>query len=160
MITWEELKSILDYDPSTGVFTYKVRRGTRKFPGDEAGSLTLLGYVSIKINRKPYFAHRLAWLYQTGQWPKNQIDHKNRLKTDNRFENLRDVTPAVNQQNHTRAQTGNPTGLRGVTRINSGFKASIKPVGSKQIYLGVYRTPQEAHGAYLLAKSTLHQSVT
>lgn len=153
MIAQAELKSVLHYEPETGVFTWLARRGQNS-AGSEAGSAHSQGYVTVKYQGRHYYAHRLAWLYVTGYWPENQIDHRNRIKSDNRFDNLRDVTPSINQLNHIRAQAGNRSGFRGVTQIASGFKANIKlKPGERQLYLGTFRTGAEAHQAYLTAKN-------
>jgi hypothetical protein len=67
----------------------------------------------VRIDGVLYLAHRLAWLYVYGALPGNVIDHKNNTKTDNRIENLRDVTPSQNQWN-TRVQKNSKSGTKGV----------------------------------------------
>lgn len=94
------LKEILNYNPETGIFTWKSRR-PRIRVGQIAGSKNNERYVNIKIDGILYKAHRLAWLYMTGEWPKDQIDHINGIRDDNRFCNLREVTNASNQWNKT-----------------------------------------------------------
>ncbi len=88
-ITHAELINLYRYDPETGLL-YGKRKET------PVGSLNTEGYVKVKIRNKLYSLHRLAWFYVTGEWPKNIIDHKNRVKYDNRFSNLRDVTHIEN----------------------------------------------------------------
>lgn len=92
-LTSESLKLALNYDSKTGLFT-NVENG--KLCGCDSNSH---GYISIGVYGKRHLAHRLAWLYVYGEFPKNQIDHINRVKTDNRIENLRDVTSAENLKN-------------------------------------------------------------
>jgi hypothetical protein len=104
----------LDYDPDTGVFTWKPRPGDKKWNakhvGEVAGSIASGGYRQIMVDRKNYMAARLAWLYVHGEWPKNHIDHINRIRTDDRLVNLRDVTPVVNSNNRS-DNNGLPEGV-------------------------------------------------
>ena len=80
MITQSELKNILHYNQDTGVFTW-IKNSI------VAGTVEKKGYIAIKINRKSYKAHRLAWLYIYGNFPKEQIDHLNGIKNDNCINN-------------------------------------------------------------------------
>lgn len=160
VITQQRLKDLLHYDAVTGLFTWRIKRKSVN-PGDVAGCL-LRGYVVIRVDGKGYKAHRLAWLYMTGKWPDQQIDHKDTIKTNNRFDNLRDVTPSGNKQNMRRAPSSNKTsGLLGVSfnKIANKFKAEIR-VGGEKKHLGYFICPEEAHEAYLSAKRKLHQCGT
>ena len=105
------LKELLIYDPTTGIFNWKVKVGKHNV-GDVAG--TKQRYVRIRISGKDYMAHRLAWLYAYGCWPVNQIDHINRDKLDNRLCNLRDVPQSINQRN-VGLRKDNSSGVRGVS---------------------------------------------
>ncbi len=87
-LTYDLLHEFLEYRPETGEFFWRVQRGQNK-PGDPAGTLYNNGYVVIRINRKGYLAHRLAWFMEFGQWPENHLDHINRDRADNRLVNLR-----------------------------------------------------------------------
>jgi hypothetical protein len=85
-LTAERLRELLNYDPDTGVFTWRVRPVHSHRVGDIAGSVrTTRGYRLIGVAGRVYKAHRLAWLYMMGEWPKDQIDHINRDPSDNRF---------------------------------------------------------------------------
>jgi len=97
-LTYERLIHLLWYDPDTGRFIWQnsVRRG---WNGKVAGSLCTGGYIQIIIDGHPYRANRLAWLYMTGEWPQWEVDHKNRIKTDNSWDNLRDITHQENSLN-------------------------------------------------------------
>jgi hypothetical protein len=112
MLTQERLKYLFDYDPLTGIFTRKVRIGIHK-PGSIAGSPQNKGYIQMYVDKKNYLAHRLAWLYIYGSFPKIQIDHINRIKTDNRIDNLRDVSNSENQHN-IGVRSHNQSGVTGV----------------------------------------------
>ena len=94
------LKSILHYNKASGFFTWIAapRRG-RSYVGKRAGVIGNHGYLVIGISGKTYLAHRLAWLYVTGEFPKNQVDHKNRKRTDNRWLNLREASYGENLAN-------------------------------------------------------------
>ena len=123
MCTEKRLKELLNYDPITGLFIRVVKRGPFK-KGAIAGSVND-GYVCIQIGKKSYKAHRLAFLYMTGSMPVNQVDHINRIRSDNRWENLRDVTHAENQHN-TVAQSNSKSGIKGVYKNGNSWTAQIE----------------------------------
>jgi len=100
MLTQSQLKEILTYNPDTGIFTWLVASNGRIRVGDIAGT-TDNGYVRIMIERTKYRAHRLAWLYVHGESPKEQIDHINHIRDDNRINNLRCVSCHENFKNMT-----------------------------------------------------------
>ena len=143
MITVGELKSLLDYNPSTGLFIWKSDRTSTVREGDVAGT-NCKGYITITINGKRYQAHRLAWLYMTGNLPNNQIDHINGVRDDNRFCNLREVDNSENARN-SKHRDNNTSGHIGVNFEVRGSKwtANIK-VDGKKIYLGRFPTKDEA----------------
>lgn len=154
MLTQSELKELLHYDPNTGEFTWLVERLPTK-PNDSAGSKNKNGYIHIKINGRIYKAHRLVWLYMTGNWP-NNIDHIDGNGYNNCWNNLRECSHAENQQNRIKSKT-NKSGFLGVSwdKINNKWMAQINVNGQKK-FLGRYATPQEAHHAYLDAKAKYH----
>lgn len=99
MITQTRLKELLNYDPITGIFTWKISRGGRN-PGSIAGSRdTLRDYITIQIDGTLYRAHRLAFLYMLGRLPEDQVDHIDRCRYNNAWNNLRECTQAENQLN-------------------------------------------------------------
>lgn len=165
-ITQDDLRSILHYEPETGIFTWLKRRNNRAKAGSVAGGLDKNGYITISyLGRKP-FAHVLAWIYMTGEHPTRHIsvvDHINGIPNDNRFCNLRLVTHKANIENQIRAHKGTRSGLLGVTtRKRPGgvsFEARIRSDG-KLHYLGYFETPQAAHEAYLNAKRRMHAGNT
>lgn len=111
MLTQARLKEVLKYDRKTGVFTWRVQRGNAIPPGTVAGWVTQYGYRWVEVDGKGYMASRLAWLYVKGRWPSAMVDHKNRVRDDNRWCNLREVTRKQNMENRT---VTNPTGCTGV----------------------------------------------
>lgn len=154
-LTAERLREVLAYDPATGVFTQKVRTSIRVKVGAVAGSLHRRGYIHITIDGRRHFAHRLAWLYVTGEWPPDQIDHRNGIRDDNRVDNLRLANKALNMQNMREACADNKTGFLGVSPRRGKFRSTIT-VNGKQKHIGTFPTPEEAHAAYLKAKRQLH----
>jgi hypothetical protein len=163
----EFLNQHIHYDKETGVFTRVKDHVKKKYL---AGSVTGVsrpdGYLQIMIDGKIFLAHRLAWLYEFGEVPSKNIDHINGNKKDNRIENLRSVTQAVNVQNIRKTK-----GIRthsqflGVSLANKGsckekpYKARIV-VNSKEIHLGTFDTEENAHQAYVQAKRKYHEGCT
>lgn len=148
----EDLRERLNYDPDTGVFTWKV--SMKRLIGKRAGTLQhgyLVITVSINGVRQSYLAHRIAWLYVHGEWPLKQIDHINGCRDDNRIANLREATAAQNIINSQRKRSG----LRGVQKRWGGYLAYIQHSG-RQCYLGSFPTAEEAHAAYRDAARKLH----
>jgi hypothetical protein len=95
MLTAERLRELLDYDPETGVFTRRITTGRNRRwkAGDKVSGRpsATTGYLGIGIGKRRYAAHRLAWLWMTGEWPKNLMDHRDCDRTNNRWVNLREV---------------------------------------------------------------------
>ena len=142
MITQKELKELLHYDPETGVFMWVVlRQGVRN--GGVAGSMSY-GYIRIKVKGRSYQAHRLAWLSIHGKWPKEQIDHINHIRDDNRIENLREATNQENQRNAS-MKKNNKSGITGVYwyKRDNKWLAYIM-TGGKLINLGYFTDKFEA----------------
>lgn len=148
MITQSELKEVLEYNPDTGVFTWKKTVGRRAKLGSVAGTKMNTGYVRITIKQKMYTAHRLAYLYMTGNFPENFIDHINHIKDNNRWSNLRDATNSQNLANQVKPKT-NTSGYKGVywNKVHKKWCAEIGYM-KKKMHLGLYTTPQEAAEAY------------
>lgn len=141
MLTAQRLRELLSYDPKTGEFT---RRGAR------AGTLRPDGRRQLAVDGKIYLEHRLAWLYMTGAFPTYGVDHRDGDPSNNRWKNLREATPAQNNQNLDARH-----GLRGVTKFRGKWQAQIN-VDHKFVYLGLFDSPELAHEAYLAAKAKLH----
>lgn len=157
-LTASRLRELLHYETDTGVFTRLVKSGTAKV-GDVAGGLDDKGYWRIRVDGKRYLAHRLAWLYMTGEWPTGEVDHERGETGDNRWKRLRDGSRSFNQQNQRRAPAGSATGQIGASPHRGKFQAQIR-VDQKNRYLGVFDTPEAAHAAYVAAKRQLHAGCT
>ena len=155
MITAERLREVLDYDPETGVFT-RAKGGYGFFSGSIAGSKNK-GYIRIKVDGKLYGAHRLAWLYVNGTLPDGDIDHINRVRTDNRISNLRVASDAENAQNKSKYRN-NKSGVAGVYwhKLTEKWAAQIR-VNGVSIHLGCYRDIDEAKAARSEAKAKYHK---
>jgi hypothetical protein len=146
--TTEELRELLDYDPETGLFTWKVQTGSRALVGDVAGGLNSESYRQIMIKGVYYKAHRLAWYYHYGVEPREQIDHINGVRGDNRISNLREATHQENRRNSSK-RSDNTSGYKGVywSTASQKFRAECR-VNGKKHSLGYHDTAEEAHEAY------------
>lgn len=162
-----DVRALLDYDPETGRFVWRMRPGgTRsdnvfntKFGGKAAGHIRENGYLQLLIKGRIYVGHRVAWVWMTGKWPTEEIDHINMDRGDNRFCNLRESTKAENLRNTT-VRKNSKTGLKGVTfhdRSSKGrcYRATIG-FRREHIHLGYFSTPEEAHAAYVRAAQEHH----
>lgn len=156
-LTQELLKKFLDYNPDTGIFTWKARYITNikvgSIAGGVQGTLPDKGYRVITLLGTNYSAHRLAWLYVYGNFPDKQIDHINHNRDDNRIANLREVSNHTNMKNKSKYTT-NTTGYSGVEQHGNNWKARIGVNGTK-VLLGVFRTIEEAIAARKAAEKLL-----
>lgn len=151
-LTQERLKELLDYDPETGVFTNKARRSQMP-AGAIAGARTSDGYWQLWLDGKVVKAHRAAWLYVYGLWPKQEIDHIDGDPLNNRIANLRDVPPSINMWNQHRVRKNNTSGYTGVSwhKATQRYRATIR-MSWRTYHIGYFGTPEEARDAYLDAK--------
>ena len=157
-ITAEELRSILDYDQKTGIFTHRDGPFRRNKAGQIAGSVSDQGrkrYYVISVKRKIYTAHRLAWLYMTGEWPKKQIDHINGDSLDNRIVNLREATDSQNRVNSP-AYVHSKTGQRGIHVHACGRYRVQLQKDNKPIHIGYFDTLNSAIEARDVAYREIH----
>jgi hypothetical protein len=141
----DRLKELLDYDPATGVFTWRGDRHCNKVGGRVAGTIHKAGYRTISIDNRPYLAHRLAWLWMTGEWPK-LVDHIDMNKSNNSWSNLRAATKSQNNA-HTKGH-GAKSGVKGVWywADRGVFQAKVK---NKTV--GYFATKEEAGEAFRIA---------
>lgn len=143
-VTQEELKNVLSYDPETGDFVWLISPASHVKIGRLAGRIGANGYRVIKYNRRDYGSHRLAWLYMTGEFPQNQIDHIDGDPLNNRIVNLRDVDRTQNQRNRRRNRN-NKSGITGVSWHKSlgQWQSDTKDNGAT-IHLGCFKDFFEA----------------
>ncbi len=155
MITQQILHELFLLDKD-GNLVRKKRAGRVK-PGSYSLCKDKDGYIVVGINKKNYRAHRLVWLYVHGELPKCDIDHINRIKDDNRPENLRLVNKSQNRQN-INMQKNNKSGLKGVWlhKQNKSWCASIS-INKKNKHIGCFETKEEAAAAYIAAAKILHE---
>lgn len=156
-LTHERLCSVLSYNAKTGLFTWKEVTSNRVKVGDVAGQIDPHGHRIISVCGIRYSAHRLAWFYVHGEWPKDEIDHINLIKDDNRIANLREATHSENVRN-VKMRRRNKTGFKGVIRHHQSpnkFVAQIT-VDRKVMYLGIFDDPKTAYAAYVEASLKHH----
>jgi hypothetical protein len=155
LLTLEDLKATFHYDPDTGKFTRLTSVGGAHI-GDEPGYIHEHGYRIISVRGVKYRAHRLAWFYMTGEWPKEDVDHRNTIPDDNRWENLREATDHQNLQN-VGMPKHNTSGLKGANwhKEKQKWRATIQSNG-KWRFLGYFKTAEEAHSAYCKAAQELN----
>lgn len=154
----ETLRSCFEYDPDVGHLRWLPRPANNRanknfnarFAGKLAGTLDSWGHRQIKLIGTLHLAHRIIWCMVTGQPPKDQIDHINGNRDDNRWSNLRAANALTNAWNSS-VRHHNKTGRLGVVFYKDGrtkpFAARIR-VGGKGTHLGFFATPEEAESAY------------
>ena len=156
MINQEQIKILFDYNHKTGELIWRVNRGQNKVKGKVAGFIRKSdGYRSIYINNKEYLGHRLVFLWHNGYLPEPQIDHINRVRSDNRINNLRVVSAQCNVRNSGN-RCDNIFGVKGVGwhKQNRKWQARVK-VNNKDKYLGTYEDFDSAVCARLAAEQFL-----
>lgn len=153
-LTQQFLKSILLYDPIAGTWTWLYRHSSRpqwnaRFAGNPAGGLDPdTGYLRIRIGNKLFYAHRLAFLYVTGNWPINEGDHENLDRADCRWNNLRDATHAENNTNKPN-RSDNTSGYKGVSfDKKSGKWVSDFRINGKRFRRWGFPSAELAHESY------------
>lgn len=138
LISLDDLKKYLDYNQDTGIFTWKITKSNSNKAGNISNSHTKAGYIQIRIDKKLYLGHRLAWFYVYGEWPE-LIDHINGIKDDNRISNLRKATKQQNLMN-SKMRSNNKTGAKGVIfcKDRNRYRAEIG-LNGKNINLGYFK---------------------
>lgn len=150
IITQEELKELLHYNPDTGVFIWiKVPKKSLKISvGLVAGYKNYYGYCSIYIKGALFPAHRLAFLYMNGLMPVNFIDHVNGNPFDNKFDNLREASHLENMRNK-KMRKDNTSGYVGIEYVNKSNRwRAVCNTGGKKNFLGSFASKEEASEAY------------
>lgn len=156
MLTADRLRIMVRYEPETGLFFPLKARSGPKRKRLHLGTLTGNGYFCFRVDGVTYQAHRLAWLYMTGDWPKAEIDHRNRRRSDNRWENLREATDLENPQNRSR-RSDNKSGATGIYLhgLTGKWAASIAANGNRK-HLGLFENIEDARAAYAAEKAVFH----
>ncbi len=154
MIELNYLRSILHYNPDSGLWTWLIYKGPKS--KGAVGTISKAGYAAISIDDKKYYLHRLAWFYMTGEWPENEIDHIDMNKANNKWINLRKATHRQNQANVAKRKD-NTSGSKGVyySKHASKWIANISCNG-KTINLGCHDTKEEAALTYEQAAKWYH----
>lgn len=163
MLTQECLKRLLTYDPLSGIFTWADSRNNAVKVGQKAGVLDKdSGYIRLCVDGRSYRAHRLAWLYFYGAFPKDQIDHIDCNKVNNAISNLREAKCQQNHQNRKIPKSTNTTssylGVRWFAPRKK-WAARITTSG-KEKHLGYFETEIDAANAYRSAKRIQHEYCT
>jgi hypothetical protein len=154
-LTQERLKEILHYDPETGEWRWLVTKGLKSVAGQIAGYLNNRKYWHIRINNVSYISSRLAWFYMTGEWPINEIDHKDMNRANDKWSNLRQATKLQNSMNTGPRGQRNTSGYKGVYPSRKRWYASIT-IDRKKVFLGSFAKKEMAHEAYKEAALKYH----
>lgn len=155
-LTQEELKTLLQYNPTTGDFTWleKASKYSNIKVGEIADKLHA-NYKDISINNKRYKSHRLVWLYFYGNFPSVMIDHIDCDRLNNKIENLRLATSSNNNWNRT-LNSNTKTGVKGVRIHKNGNYEGRIMCNKISYYLGVFETLEEAEEAVTVKRAELH----
>lgn len=152
-LTQERLKELLDYDPHTGIFTHKLSRGSLK--GSQAGTACKLGYHRIQIDYQLHLAHRLAFLFMEGCFPKENVDHRDGNPSNNCWSNLRECTQKQNIQN----SLGSGKFYKNVYFTKGPrkkpFNVKVEVEGRPKSF-GYYATPEEANEVAIILRREIH----
>jgi hypothetical protein len=154
-LTADELRRIAHYDPQTGQFEWFENVRFRKNAAGNKPRSKPVSYFQVTIRGQRYLAHRLAWLYEYGEFPKGHIDHINGDRHDNRLANLREATHQENLYNRG-ANKNNSTGYKGVSVNRLGRYLATITANGKYHYLGLFDDAETAHQAYCAAALRLH----
>jgi len=141
-LTQERLKELLDYDQDTGIFRWRVNRGGKA--GDIAGSIRTNRYRRIMVDGKLYQSSRLVWLFMEGYFPEHECDHENRIKDDDRWDNIRHVSSQCNNRNRGRSKN-NTSGVTGISwhKTCEKWHAQIE-INYKHKHLGYFKEFKDA----------------
>lgn len=130
------------YEPETGkLFRLKFYNKPEE---REINKIDDNGYIRLDWRQQMWASHRVAFLLMTGEWP-FVIDHINGIRHDNRWTNLRNVDVRGNSSNKDIHRDGK---LLGVSVADSGRFESRISVDSRNIWLGTFDTPEQAHNEY------------
>ena len=146
LLTHERLVELLDYDPLTGLFVWKVHRCGKAKVGSIAGTI-VKGYVLITVDGVRYQAHRLAWFWMTGEWPARILDHEDRVRSNNKWSNIRGASYSQNRQN-SGVMSNNTSGVKDVHWHSSKQRwRALITVNYRDVWLGNFRKKEDAIAA-------------
>lgn len=155
MVTVEQVREALRYSPVVGVFEWR-KPGRRIRVGGLAGAVVKgSGYVRIVLAGKPYPAHRLAWLYMTGAWPAEDIDHIDGDRSNNAWNNLRQATKSTNGWNKCVMRT-NRSGIKGLSQHNETGRWQARFEANGEIWSAMFATKEAAESAIREKRSQVH----
>jgi hypothetical protein len=160
LLTQERLKVLFWYDPASGVFRRRLKQKGNA-PWSVAGCKTKDPYTTIGIDRRIYPAHRLAFLYMTGAFPKYVVDHIDGNGLNNAWSNLRPATSKQNSENQ-KVPCRNTSGFRGVSfdRQSGKWRATVGVPGStgksRNVHVGLFATAEEAGRAAHIKRLELY----
>lgn len=157
MLSYTEIEPFVDYDPKTGIFTWKQTLCSTAVKGTRAGHPARLGYRAIQINGKKVYEHDAAWVLVHGDIPEGfEIDHKDLIKSHNWIDNLRLVTKGQNQHNRGKNKN-NTSGVKGVSKCKqTGMWCAKVGFQGKSVHVGRYKTLDEAAEAVRIKRNELH----
>jgi hypothetical protein len=144
-LSYETLRELLNYNAETGVFIWKSYRCQIAKKGDIAGTIKDNGYRYIRIGNKSYRANRLAWFYMEGYFPEHEVDHKDRIRDNNKWRNLVEKTAQCNARNRG-VRNDSKTGVSGVLKYkaNGKYQSSITISPKKRKHLGYFESMESA----------------
>lgn len=150
-----DVRRMFDYNKTTGLLTWKIAASKNTHIGTAVTASDPKGRIRVGINRRRYLAHRIIWLWVTGKWPSHEIDHRDTVKSNNQWNNLREATPSQNHFN-IKLKKHNTSGYKGVSRTPSGRWHVKITINYKQIYLGTFSTAKIGYRAYCNAAKKYH----
>jgi hypothetical protein len=155
-LTREYVSEQLSYDAETGELRWKVAKSNCIKAGQVAGSIGIQGYLKVKIDRKLYQAHRVAWLLANGAWPEGHIDHINGVRSDNRIANLRVCSNTENVRN-AKMRRDNTSGIKGVFwhKASNAWCARVSHDG-RMVNGGTFKNIEDAKHAAIELREKLH----
>lgn len=151
-IKYDEAHDRFRYDRETGELHRRYRQTRPDIKSTAITGVNCRGYKTVHVMKRTYQVHRIIWLMETGAWPHNQIDHIDGNKTNNRMDNLRDVTPRENSQNKLVHRNGKLPGTFYHKRDRL-WTARYQVNGIRKS-VGYFKTEVEAHRAYVAALQT------
>lgn len=156
MLTQKDIQELFAYDPKTGFVTRLKKTANRHKVGERVGTPGGRGYLQVTIGRKKCPLHRVIWCLVYGVWPVGDVDHRNRIRSDNRLTNLREASRSENNHNAS-PNRRNTSGARGVCWDKSRGKWTVHiHADGKQHHLGRFDELDKARDAYLSAKALYH----